>query len=604
MTTVQTFGQEPNSSLAPPTGSVAPVQLAYTPALSEMALVDKVRDLFSRARMERRPVVTQWTRNYHIMRNRTWLAGSRVQGYPQPEVPECRGSIAQWVAWLTDQRPQFDFATSAQPYAPYADFFDNIASDMQCCVDAGWQTNLYERIVGQATWDAAQFSIGILKTVWNARLADGKGDFDVQRVDPYAFYPDPVVYNGNEPNYFVEARTVTLQELDRRFPGAGDRFQVDGYTDALDERPNLINGGAMLPRTNSGAVSPATTARWSLPGQARERASRNDTGVTLLECWLREHIVSPDPVDKERKRIYEYWRCVCIAGPYVLMDKRADELNPFPIHPYDFIRPEDNGEFYDQSLVELVTPMQVSINRLLAAIENNIALTGNPILIDGSAGQNRSTIRATPGQRIPARTGDSNTTRWLDPPQVNAQMFQLIDFYIGRMEHATGLSAIMQGVAPGGRIASDVLDSVMEAGFVRIRAAQRNMEYALRGVGTKCAAYVAEFYNAPRRLTLIGPEGDTTNKLLRGKHFYLRDGSDEPTPMRFFVQVRAGSMQPTSRNARIAEMDVLYGMGAVDRPVVLEAHNVRNRAAILARIADAEAKGTFSAPGARQRAGH
>jgi hypothetical protein len=72
-------------------------------------------------------------------------------------------------------------------------------------------------------------------------------------------------------------------------------------------------------------------------------------------------------------------------------------------------------------------------------------------------------------------------------------------------------------------------------------------------------------------------------------------------PLRFQVNVRAGSMLPTSRNARVAEVDTLYAMGAVDRPVVLEAHKIPNRQAILERIAEMEAKGTFQPPGARQR---
>jgi hypothetical protein len=43
--------------------------------------------------------------------------------------------------------------------------------------------------------------------------------------------------------------------------------------------------------------------------------------------------------------------------------------------------------------------------------------------------------------------------------------------------------------------------------------------------------------------------------------------------MKFSLQVNAGSGNPTSRQARIAEADALLAMGAIDRKAVLQTHN-------------------------------
>jgi hypothetical protein len=43
--------------------------------------------------------------------------------------------------------------------------------------------------------------------------------------------------------------------------------------------------------------------------------------------------------------------------------------------------------------------------------------------------------------------------------------------------------------------------------------------------------------------------------------------------MKFSMQIMAGSGNPTSRQARIAEADALLAMHAIDRQAVLQTHN-------------------------------
>lgn len=580
-----------------PSPSATPVNVAALPSLSDTELVGQIRDLFSRARNERKPVVQQWVKNYRVTRNRTWMAG-RLSWMPQPEVPEVRSTIASCVAWLTDQRPKFDLGAVAAPYSPYSAFFDKIAQDMSTAIDAAWSTYVYESRVETAAWDAYQYDIGIFKTGWDPSLADGLGDVSFQRIDPFTLYPDPAATSDTDANYFIEARTISLQELDRRFPGSAAKFDLQGYQENVDEMPKLRLGIGTMPRANPGAISPATSAQYGLPGQSRESVSRDDTGVTLLEAWLREH--STSTVNGVTK-VYEVWRCVCVAGPFVLLNKRADEMFPWTTHPYDFFRPEEMGEFYGQAMVELLTPSQISINHALASIEQNIDLSGNPPFKESTrSGLQRTKINPSqPGVRVTVAAGDTESG-WMTPPSNNISNLNFVNFHIEEMGRTSGLDAINKGSLGTGRVAADVYDAAQEAGFVRLRLAQRNLEYALRKVGQKFAAIIAEFYTEPRFLSIVGPDGQQTMSALKGRHFYVPSNNGE-APMRFQVSVRAGSMLPTSRNARVSEMDRLFAMGAVDRPPVLEAHNIPNRQAILERIAEMEAKGTFNAPGARQR---
>src|SRR5690606_19845728 len=120
-----------------------------------------------------------------------------------------------------------------------------------------------------------------------------------------------------------EVKSMSAQDLEERFPGALRRIQEDRYLEESDEAPTVLSqdGRGQFPRANPGAISPATSARYGLPGQT-DRLSTDiteDPGVTVFEAWLRTIVT-----DKDRR--YVGWRCVVIAGDRVLMDEPADNL--------------------------------------------------------------------------------------------------------------------------------------------------------------------------------------------------------------------------------------------------------------------------------------
>lgn len=329
----------------------------------------------------------------------------------------------------------------------------------------------------------------------------------------------------------------------------------------------------------------------------------DNTGVTVFECWIRDHERwtdrETDP-DDPTIRVYDCWRVIVFAGNKIIMDERADDLWEDGRHPYERFVTHDNGEFWGWSMVEYLTPMQLAINRLLASIEHNIDLTGNPVFLEETgSGLPRQSITNQPGQRV--TVNPNKRAEWLMPPPIHPAMPEMIRFYIGEMERVSGLSAIVRGMSPGGRQASSVLDSVQEASFVRVRMALRNLEWTLRAAGERTASLVVENYTVPRILAITGNEGQQTATFLKGRHFFVPTSGGGNMPLRFSLMVEAGSSLPTSHQARAQEADVLFAMGGIDRIALLEAHNYPNRANINQRIQNLEAIGQFSPPGARQR---
>lgn len=562
---------------------------------AESRLVGYVRDLFFRARAHRRALVSQWVKNYNVVWNRTW--GTREAWMPSPELPETFPIIGALVGWMTDQRPTFSVSPSSLPHSSFHAFYLRLAEDLQTVMQTLWNVRDLEAEVETALWDAHVYGTAIFKSSWDDTLDGGLGDAIFKRIDPFTFYPDPAARTMDSSNYFFEVRTLSMQEIDRRWPGASRKLAEYGFNENVDESPTALDETtSSIPRANPGAISPATSPRYGLPGQTDRLSVTDDPGVTVIEAWLREHHTDEDG------RIIDTWRVVVVAGNCVLMDEPALNLWSHGQHPYERYVTIETGEFWGPSLVELMSSAQISINRLLAAMEQNIYLLGNPVFMEETrAGIQRTKVTNKPGQRITKNTGSQ--AEWLTPPQMHPQLSSdLVRFYKGELENISGLSAVTRGFTPTGRNAQGVMDSVQEAAFVRVRLALRNLERTLRRVGTKMASLVVEYYDTPRIVAIVGDDGEKSSLALKSMHFYLP--SDEGrVPMKFQLLVEGGSMLPTSHQARIAEADALYAMGAIDEEAVLEIHRYPGRQRILARVREMKAAaGTLGQPpGARQR---
>lgn len=552
-------------------------------------LVGWIMDLFFAAREAKRPLVANWKRCYQMLHNRTW--GARATWMPSPEMAEMWPIVASMVGWMTDQRPTFEVTPFADPFSPYADYMSQLAADLRVALYASWQNNDFDADIETVLWDENTYGTGFFKTLWVPTAAGGLGDQVTRRVDPFTFYPDPQATSMEDATYFIEVRNLSLQEIERRWPGqAAKLIHMAGASDT-EQAPTLVSQvQSQVPRANPGAIAPSTSASYGLPGQtSRLKVPIQHQGVQVIEAWLRE------PVRNDDNRSLDTWRVVVIAGNHILMDEPALNLWSHGQHPYDRGVLIDTGEFWGQSLVELLIPPQLSINRLLSAMEHNIWLTGNPVFVeDTRAGIGRTTITNQPGTRLTKNA--QSTAEWMVPPTFPRDAGDLVRFYKGEMETISGLSAVTRGFTPTGRNAQGVMDSVQEAAFVRVRLALRNLERTLRKVGMKQSALITEYYDQPRMVAVIGPQGDKTALELHSDHFYLA-GNDGKLPMRYQLSVEAGSSLPTSRMARASEADTLLTLGAIDDEAVLEAHQWPNRQQITARVREQKAAaGTLGQP--------
>jgi len=334
---------------------------------------NRIRELFQRARSARQPMTDQWVRNYEVTHNRVW-SSSRAPHLPSPSPAEIWPIINSIVAWESDSAPTFDVLPAASPNSDLYATQWRITQDLRTTLRAAQQNNAYDEQIQRFLWDGNLYGTGILKSLWDQSAHQNLGDALVKRIDPFLFYPDPDATDIESAQFLIEVQEVGEDQLETRYPGALDVCRGGGSSDH-DRAPTLTGEPrGSLPKSNPGPMEGVANEGYGLPGQGRSRLGDRDVDsekFLIIECWWRR--VTPEG---------QRWWVTVVCGNAVLLEVPATSLWGHGDQPFDRWVPVDTGEFWGQSLVTLLAPLQKSVNRMLAAMENNIDLTGNPIMLE------------------------------------------------------------------------------------------------------------------------------------------------------------------------------------------------------------------------------
>lgn len=564
-------------------------QVIAAPHRTDFYLTSKLHELFELARDQKRKYQTTWRRNYLLTSNRQYALDVQQPWSPNLTDSEIFPIISSRIAWMTDQRISPEICPAAEANTPFYDYMQTLGEHLQSLLQSVQQVNAWDQQVVLALWDAAQFGTGIFKAVWDSGLTSGLGNVALKRIDPWKFYPDPNATSFDDCNYLFEVNKLTYTEIQRRFPGTADRILDAAITHGTNSdqsgRPGP-SGGSTYPMAMPGNLPTSSGTVWGLPGQSNSATQLLTEGINIYECWVRENEpLTRQPTDPTFPSTTEHvetdrWRVVVYTNDIVLLDEYADNLWQANRHPYVRYVDEETGEFWPVPIVSHLAPAQIAINRLLSAMQGNAELIGNPIFMDvANSGLVRTQIPNRPGVRL---TLDSSAAQnpgakpdWLKPPTMSTLVPNLVQYWLSRMENISGITGVQKGQTPSGRQAQQTIQATQEAASVRIRSALRNLERALGQCYNLLASLVIQNYTIPRVIAIMGTDGENNTLRLAARHFYSPT-SHGAEPMKFSLLVRAGSSNPTSRQARIAEADALFAMHAIDTQAVLEAHAFPN----------------------------
>ena len=582
--------------------------------LEARAVTGRLNEMFGQAVQARKKRTDQWRRNYMLAMNR-W---GKTEDNPRDS--EIFPIMRSRVGWMTDQEINFSLNPSTDPFSPYAQMENKLCEHLETVLRTNFKVGNWISDIVMAIWDAGLYGAGIMKAVWDSGLDGGIGNVDLQRVDPWTFYPDPNATSFDDANWFFVKHRWSYEEIERRFPNVS-RATLEAASQSPDrneegKRPMTEN----WPKYSSFGV-PTNLGQgpvaFGAPGQGTGNRKYNDYNApNVYECWIKENVEedreSSDPLNPSpEKVIYNEWRVVFYTGDIILLDETAKDLWDQDMHPYVRYVDDEMGEFWSTPIVSHLAPCQLALNGILTMLMGNINLISNPVFMDvEGSGINRTPIVNKPGQRLTlkaASAGNSQAAKpaWLVPPSMPNMVMDAVKFWIDRMENISGLQGTSKGQQPNQRQAQSTIQATQEAGFVSIRSSIRNLEGALSQLGQILTNLIIVNYDTHRVVAIVGEEGEQTSMKLAANHF-MRPTKDGLAPLKFQLVVDAGSSKPTSRGARIQEIDALKAMGVVDNTTVLQAHGIPHseqiqqrmeQEAMAAAAAQAQAKGQPHGPG-------
>lgn len=564
-----------------------------------------VASLFSEAEKEQKKYRPRFDNYYKLLRNETWSEW-RPSWLPSPSSSEIFPAFHSLIAWMTDSAPIGLVYPRPKPTMDQ-EWVRGRSEDMKRLFASWMQTQEIQKQLAMALWDTLTFGVGIVKSGFDPSMEMGRGTPTLDWVDLYNVYPDPAGSDEENIRYILEVRDASLYEIRSRFPERGRLVKPESKKPA--GRP-ILKGPVVEPMANlastgvtgeyPGTPTPGIPARYGPPaGTTQEDYT---SSARLYEAWVKTTRRTSIPAISGGQQVGEvtyelpHWEFIAVAGNIVLTE---EVTNPFDHgqHPYSRLPMVEMGDWYPASMSEHLMPIQIAHNRLLAALQINAELTGNPIFVeDERAGTAHTKLVARPGARITKNPGSE--IGWLNPPTVSPLMRDLVFFYRDQIDRITGISAVARGENLRRREPGSAVDAVQEASFVRIRSIVGNMEKALRRAGEQVISNFVQFLTEPSAYPLVGPQGNAEALLLEPRHFHFPTQSLEGVsydPLEFKLWIEAGSSLPTSRAVKASEYDQLYAMGLVGGQDVLDAHGVPNSVEVGQRGQDESLQRAFEA---------
>ena len=566
------------------------VEVENKPSADQYSLTEALYSMFQGAVTARRKRTEQWRRNYMLIMNRWGRSND------DPRDSEVYPIMRNRVGWMTDQEINFQLTPATDPFNPYAQMEEKLCEHLETVLRANFVTRNWIKQIVMSIWDAGLYGAGIMKAVWDSGLDGGIGNVDIQRVDPWLFWPDPNATSFNDCEHFFVKHRWSIDEIERRFPDLSDSM-LEAIRDSPDQgwdqerKPQTEN----WPKYSNDGV-PVNLGQGTVavggPGQGTFRQRYSPKGINVIECWMRRNTrierEATDPFnDKDEEVVADEWRVIFFTGPIVLLDETAKDLWDQDMHPYVRYVDDEMGEFWSTPIVSHLAPCQMALNQILTSLMANINLICNPVFMDvEGSGINRTPLVNKPGQRLTLKTTaatQQNRPQWLVPPSLPTMVMDQAKFWIDRMENISGLQGTSKGQQAQGRQAVATVQATQEAGFVSIRSSLRNLEGSLGQLGQILVSLIMVNYDTHRTVAIVGEEGTQTSLVLAANHFF-RPTEKGLAPLRFQLLVTAGSDKPTSRGARIAEIDHLKELGAVDNTTLLQVHQIPHSEQIQQRM--------------------
>lgn len=468
---------------------------------------------------------------------------------------------------LTDNRPTIHVLPREAGYDDYAEHMHNLFSYL-------WDRLNMDDTVLEATKNCLIFGKGIYYSYWDYE----KEEIASVSVDPQNIFIDPLARRITDARYLIHIARMSSWDILNMWPDAEGRFKEGAQMVPEPAQKGVIGtGDKQSVHIGQAYADPSIpvgrTVPWVRAGMQGFGSVEDDT-VQVLQFWIRDPAVSTkamldrdgkqmtDTAGNElfvEKRAYPGGRHIVLAGDRVI----HDGPNPFDHQQFPYVEQDCHripGGFWGISAVQQLIPIQRELNKTLGQLIDNRNLMGNLMWKVGSnSGIKADQIVAKPGLVVVKTPGSEVDT--VDVKPLPAYISGLIDHTMLALDRVSGVSDVTEGRKPTGITAGIAIESLQEAGQTRLRALVRNLENAIRNLGTQWVGLAQQFYQEAKTIRVTDPETGQFSFDLVGP---------EQLRAQWEVEVAAGSTLPRSREVRQGQAVELYQLGIFDAEELLK----------------------------------
>jgi len=419
-------------------------------------------------------------------------------------------------AALTDIKPLFSFKTGNRA-------FNDQASVLNKVTQAWWLNNFIDLKLGGGIQLAIPAGCSYLQLVFNQDLQGGHGDLDVIPLDCRDVLPIRPSNSISVQDQFgvIIRQTETVNYLLAKYPWMGKRIVADHdvafYQPRQTAFQRMMNtimtpvAAALRPRTGGGG--------FRIPGKEVRTAYLKDDSINETKKVVRmaygpkgeryswSYEVAPGDLLYPRGRTMICGKDIIFYdGPNVYWHGKFPLVKLYT--DLSFVYP---NSFLSKSLVKDLIPHQDCLNEIINGIMDAV----NQALKRGVIADSRAIPRSLleklnsrkPGFKMMINPSVGEGIKFQDPPNLPQYVFEFLQWLVNEIEYLSG-STDLSNLAKVKQIpAVESVEAIMQAMTPATRMRGRLMECALRELAEIIKFGFFQFYDAPRRIAMLGEDG-------------------------------------------------------------------------------------------------
>lgn len=531
--------------------------------------------LESEARARRADDYAQWNRDLRFFRGAQW-SDSGEQWQSRLVMNWVDILLRRNVGLLADSRPIIKvFPRKSGPQAR------EVAQMLELIIRALWDEYSVTQQLERMMMLSATMSHAGMSMTYNPVLDHGRGDIDIQVLDPRSMLFDHMVEAPEMLTRGEYIMTEAIRPLTEAYELYGSRIehleadadisQFEGRRDGPIRR--MVSHLVRTP-VNRGAnvVDSAIPRVWVQEFwlQDRTRNDSEDAEIMLGTTVLGTPITVPPGA-----RIYPGGRRVVRVGrssKQIVIDERNpywDQTPPVEIFNWRV----DPATIYSASEVHFLKTLQEHINHLSGLASENISLMQNGIWIadvdaldddewDNLTNEPGNIVRKNPGRELRRETGVS----------IPRGVLQFIQMLVQTMNDMAGISDVTSGKPEAGVTSGVAIESLQIASNTIVRQRARQLENFMTRFFYRFVPRIFQFFTSDRLLHLTGPNAEfQAFEFSRQELNRLLEGMDIAKAYRdFSFAVVPGSALGLTRVQRSIMATQLFQLGIIDDEAVLE----------------------------------